>query len=129
MRQSELRKGNWVQTEDGSVLQITGAGIQSEPTGSWPILYGGCIAYYPSFLNPIPITEEWLTRFGFSIKEVWLSKFGANFFREDRKVKVSISNHHGITISLTDKSDSDTYMIDYVHELQNLHKELTGESL
>ena len=129
MKQSELRKGNWVLTEDGSVLQITGVGIQSEPAGLWPIVYGGWIAYYPSFLNPIPITEEWLTRFGFSIKEVWPSQFGANFFREDRKVKVGMSNHHGITISLTDKSDPDAYMIDYVHELQNLHKELTGESL
>ncbi len=129
MRQSELRKGNWVMTDNGSVKQITGTGIQSEPAGSWPIVYDGGICYYASFLKPIPITEEWLTKLGFSIKEVWPSQFGANFFREDRKVKVGMSHHHGITISLTDKSDSDTYMIDYVHELQNIYKELTGEKV
>lgn len=129
MKQSELRKGNWVLTDDGSVKQITGTGIQSEPAGTWPIVYIGGICYYASFLRPVPITEEWLTRLGFSIKEIWPSKSGANFFREDQKVKVGMSHHYGITISLTDKSRSDIYMIDFVHELQNIYKEMTGEEL
>lgn len=62
-------------------------------------------------------------------EEVWPSKFGSYFYRDDRKVKVGMSQRFGITISLNNTQGGDEYMIDYVHELQNIYQNLTGEQI
>lgn len=80
-------------------------------------------------LKPVCITEKWLNKLGFTIKERWPSQSGDYFFRPDRKVKIGISTRYGNTISLNNEDDPDIYMISYVHELQNLYKDMTGETI
>lgn len=105
--------------------------IHGELAGTWPVVGIGCIHYYPYNLNPVPVTEEWLNRLGFTIEERWPSGFGSDFYKNDRKVKVSMSNRHGIIISLDSSRNhvDDEYMIDFVHELQNIYQDLTGEKI
>lgn len=81
------------------------------------------------WLKTCGITEKWLNKLGFTIKERWPSQSGDYFFRPDRKVKIGISTRYGNTISLNNEDDPDIYMISYVHELQNLYKDMTGETI
>jgi hypothetical protein len=71
-------------------------------------------------IEPIPLTEEWLLRFGFEIKK---GKFG--------------NEYHLLNFSLyTSKEQTICFVYDdflkdiyYVHQLQNLYFALTGEEL
>lgn len=131
MKHSELRRGNYINTGK-SVEQISGLSLQTEPAGSWPVVEIGCCGYYPHNLKPVPITKSWLEKLGFSIEEQWPSGFGSYFYRSDRKIKIGMSNRHGITISLNSSkpcNEIDVYMIDFVHELQNIYQLLTGETI
>ena len=128
--QAELRKGNFVIDYDKGIKRVRILSVQSEPAGSWPtVSFEGEFYYnYVGYLTPIKITEEWLERFGFTIKERWPAGGGNNYYREDRNIEVSVSGHHGIQINIKGESEP-RYMIEYVHELQNIYKELTGEEL
>ena len=129
MKHSELRKGNYVMEEDGSIRTITRISTQCEPAGQWPTVgIDGCF-YYPHYLKPVPLTKEWLFKLGFNIVNEWPSKAGFSFFRPDRKVEVTMSNCYGNTISLADDRNSDKYMIDSVHELHNIYNDFTGECI
>ena len=77
-------------------------------------------------LNPIPLTEEWLIKFGFS--QVFItdpqepgaeSKYWKGYFK--------IISHSGESFSLyyNDKPVN----IKYIHQLQNLYFALTGKEL
>ncbi len=130
MKHSELRRGNYVYAGN-LVKQVSRITLQTERAGSWPVIEIGNICHYPCDLKPVPITEDWLKRLGFTIEERWPSGFGSYFYKSDRKVKVGMSRRFGITISLNDAKYhiDDEYMIDSVHELQNIYQNLTGEQL
>ena len=74
--------------------------------------------------KPIPLTEEWLVKFGFKIEgKTWgntnYSKDFSGIWLQDRgelyKCTISNGNKH--------------IEIRYVHQLQNLYFALTGEEL
>lgn len=76
--------------------------------------------------RPIPLTEEWLLKFGFENKlneytNLWVKKNNWFHFEydQDEKKWFCIMTSGGRTI--TD--------IEYVHKLQNLYFSLTGEEL
>ena len=72
--------------------------------------------------QPIPLTEEWLLKFGFDSNE-WNGKFSANTMYWD---KVDCILHIG------DKRDTNySFMAhcNYVHQFQNLYFALTNEEL
>lgn len=81
------------------------------------------------FFEGIPITEEWLIRFGFEKYDVMgenhffcfseEDKFSFNLCLRDNKIKVSFYN-----------LDWDrAFELDYIHQLQNLYFSITGEEL
>ena len=70
--------------------------------------------------EPIPLTEEWLVRFGFEYTEI---HEGFNQYRKDL-LNLSITPN-GFEIFLTFKWIN----IKHVHQLQNLYFALTGEEL
>ena len=77
-----------------------------------------------SDLKPIPLTEEWLVRFGFFINH-W----------ESERIEETVYQHQGITIFYSDIVDAwvfpdiENVEIKYVHQLQNLYFALTGSEL
>lgn len=66
--------------------------------------------------DPIPLTEEWLVKFGFKNKEKGNFSFNENM---DLRIFGDEADYNGIWVS----------RIQYVHQLQNLFFALTGEEL
>ena len=103
MEAKELRIGSWVQPEHGkSNYQITAKDILDISQGRFPI-------------EPIPLTEEWLIKFGF---KQWGDKYTFGL--------KGINIHHRQRGFVLRKS---VPVIQYVHQLQNLYFALTGEEL
>ena len=76
-----------------------------------------CLEQYEdnSEYKPIPLTEEWLLKFGFD------SMFsGAGYHKNGVEIG---NNHNGFYILAT------SYQIEFIHQLQNLYFALTGEEL
>lgn len=107
MKYTHLRPGNIVE------MLFVGP----DPYWSWSYFnvsdYDG-IQKYPHIYRPIPLTEEWMVRFGFigGMKGgiALGSKFDINFY-----------DSMGICVK--------TIYVEYVHQLQNLYFELTNEEL
>lgn len=61
----ELRMGNMVKCEKGFIMKINALGGKNSFSGYFPELKDNGIEEY-KLAHPIPLTEEWLLRMGFS---------------------------------------------------------------
>lgn len=131
MKQSELRIGNYVWDSTDNVIQVRSINSPIYISNASPTIECNGIHYYLYYYKPIPLTEEWLHKFGFEIEEKWDSKAGKNFLQHDKEVVISLSHHYGNHIYLLNAihNPSPRYMIEYVHELQNVYHILTGQNL
>lgn len=121
MKASELRIGNWIQsrglTREFHAWQVTSEDI--------PLIEDN--AYMEDQYRGIPLTEEWLNKFGFWRREgsnVWQNATG-NY----RYCVHQTGMLHAFDVR---SSDNGSYFINtpkYVHQLQNLYFALTGEEL
>ena len=104
---NELRIGNWVDYND-RVYQVDSGTFIDQSNNN-------CM--------PIPITEEWLIKFGFDSNgddnEYWVHDGMRNF---------SFLNQ-GVDFKVFDSGDVTVCFIKYVNQLQNLYFALTGEEL
>lgn len=103
IKANELRIGNWV--SNGEIeFQITSKDI-----------YHRDVRVYGTFIKGLPITPEWLERFGFENKGYIyvLGKFTYNI-------------HNGWWYG---NKKLPNVNLQYVHQLQNLYHALTGEEL
>lgn len=120
MKSSELRIGNWVDF-DGESDKITAYQL------------------YVNFMDddcgiePIPITEEWLVKFGF---EKWHD--GSCYIKKySNQGELLVFNHTTPVAAANDIKPGEYYyifhrtvhVIKYVHQLQNLYFALTGTEL
>ena len=124
MKAEELRIGNNIYDStypkrDAKVFRINSG-------SEWPITYsyGKIFEHTPlhgESLLPIPLTEEWLLKFGFfGHNNAWvLSTPGSN----------PTIFHFSIWYDLTYNTAELIPDITYVHQLQNLYFALTGEEL
>jgi hypothetical protein len=75
-------------------------------------------------IKPIPLTEEWLFKFGFEIDDVWISKI--KNIEYNRMIGIDLINNH-IFLAQYDSHNKfrDVFIskCDYVHQLQNLYFE------
>jgi len=111
MKPNELRIGNYVLYEnphsDRVVVQVKAVDFQIGTHN----------------LHPIPLTEEWLVKFGFVYRGIYYHFPNNDIFKlEQYKLKNAYFLKHS-TESL------DSVRINYVHQLQNLIFALTGEEL
>lgn len=117
MISSELRIGNYVMYTE-NILTISSIDKKRVVLDD----YNRPLDFLVRFLNqikPIPLTEEWLIRFGFGgTREYYYdTEIGAiEFYFEDE-------------ILVCDIYDSRNKNIKYVHQLQNLYFALTGKEL
>jgi len=127
MKANELRIGNLVKYQDDStlftVIEINNGGIGVKNTEQ-----DTCMEY--DFFEPIPLTEEWLLKFGF-IKDncglyylKCIDEEKNNFWIKDQS-----QEKWGIALNLFDKYECYLNDIQYVNQLQNLYFALTGEEL
>ena len=112
MKASELRIGNIV--KQGIIELIVSSLIQVRDT-----------IYESEVIEPIPLTEEWLLKFGFeSMYSNYIVKAG-DYYN-------SIKQDCGKWIYSYDESDAGCYElkeIKYVHQLQNLYFALNDKEL
>lgn len=110
IKKSELRIGNWIEEENHNRQKVI---IQVND--------GFCIDFAQrNNGNPIPLTEEWLIKFGFK-KNTDNGDFNGNdcyYTHDNLKRCISLPNfiYDGIKIK-------------YVHQLQNLYFALTNQEL
>lgn len=108
----ELRIGNYIQYF-GNVVQVEG--IVNESNGFGLQLNGGDFASINSnSLEPIPLTEEWLVKFGFD---------SCKSPNKDIQVGIVENEMSFVWRGFVLKK------IQHVHQLQNLYFALTGEEL
>lgn len=111
MKANELRIGNYVLDNLGGLLKIKGVSEQSDL----------------SHIIGIPITEEWLMKFGFE-KEIYSSPYSYKVYYKIPSV---------ISLELFPQCNNNIYFeyewgdvwIKSVHQLQNLYFALTGDEL
>ena len=135
MQANELRIGNYVYVDwvdagrkletnygvhygnDAMVMDVT-------PTG-----YGVGI----SFVEPIPLTEEWLVKFGFEKRESSTCSeyhIGVNEITHDWLFSITwLKEPETINAPNAPFYRNGRHVLYYVHQLQNLYFALTGEEL
>ena len=123
----ELRIGNLVYNIDGDgdkysqpVLMVSGKEIVLG-TKQIPIY-----TLFNEFIQPIPITEDWLKRFGFEKKR------NDYEFNSDLYNFWYLSHNKNICVTELENQFSAQFFfehIKYLHQLQNLYFALTGEEL
>ena len=115
MKATELRIGNWVHDPNGKGADKT---IRFKMISNWEVLNTAKWKPY----QPIPLTHEWLEKFGFDVyqlknrKRGYRNNFNINLFKRG-DIKISYK-HRQLSIDLK-----------YVHQLQNLYFALTSEEL
>ncbi len=125
MKANELRIGNLVFDNLGGTLRIKGIGTDEDLP----------------HIKPIPLTEEWLERFGFSTQKRSVSLgVGGELQVYSEIILKEIAQYRvwrfiiwynprlGWTL-MSNHVEGITYYIQYVHQLQNLFYTNTGEEL
>ena len=123
MKATELRIGNWVRIKDVPTTnewQVESIGNLQQVGGQlWSI----------EELEPIPLTEEWLERFGFDKDEEY-DEGGLVDYRWTLMYRslefVSFWNSEELNGVNQPQTGVD---VEYVHQLQNLYFALTGQEL
>jgi len=133
MKANEFRIGNLVE-RDGNILEVIR--VAKDGIVNYDLVRKSQGMHVNSGnVIPIPLTEEWLLKFGFEkidrrINETYEKDLGAFYFQiilmnDDKSYNVRFSND-------TFKEEGDRVglgLIYYVHQLQNLFFVLTGEEL
>lgn len=128
MKASELRIGNLVESQITITHKVANALFLYQISELKSLKTEVCNYYQPldttnlyyKDLKPIPITEGWLSRFGFeSIKHV----YDGMIFKKDW---LRIANN---MLSWEWRGGYIRHSPKYVHQLQNLYFALTGEEL
>ena len=132
MKANELRIGNYVKDMDYDYVTI--AGIHPQSTNELTICINDCDVGDRLFkdVEGIPLTEEWLLKFGFKVD----NRFAVKQYRIDgdkyhslNMVSHKINYWSPIIRCDSQKQVFELYGINYIHQLQNLYFALTGTEL
>jgi hypothetical protein len=110
MEAKELRIGNYIDTGEFHIERARGI-YKYNP--SW--------YKYVHMFRPIPLTEEWLLKFGFEKP--------AHIWCGDKFHLTNYDRDHSLWCVAMNKNNAIIANIRYLHQLQNLYFALTGEEL
>jgi hypothetical protein len=123
MRASDLRVGNWIADRGGKEWQIDHWESANKVSAKIPTMVfdgvemqGHPLTEDVEYLQPIPLTEGWLLKFGFGKQNGYPYKFNFGFIK--MRNGIWFYKYYSLEIDLN-----------YVHQLQNLYYALTGEEL
>lgn len=119
MKAQELRIGNWFKGDRpcGGEYQITPNDIENlhdDPQDD--------------FYQPIPLTEEWLVKFGF---ENQISKWRTKSIDSTCEIDIHLTDM-SVLLNISGGNESESTSLNHikhVHQLQNLYFALTDEEL
>lgn len=128
MEAKDLRIGNWVNYKTENIAQEI-CSIQSDNTIRLKDSKGtnhGC--YRMSYVEPIPLTEEWLIKFGFREMEFHLDNSSTKpcYYKNEGYLKINISDEKNL---FWFNYNGHLVKIKNAHSLQNLYHVLTNEEL
>lgn len=123
MREQELRIGNWIidcfDKRNGEEIQVDLDFLQAINN------FYRSNSPYP--MKPIPLTEEWLLKFGFKEDNRFSGLRVLSLELEEAYVKIVYFNNRYITIEID--GNRALTEIKYVHQLQNLVFSIDGKEL
>ena len=122
----DLRIGNFIQSGKGIYKAISISHHEGE-TDLITVANDGLVIAYACIYKPIPITEEWLLKFG-------AVKYNGNRFYLDIKDTLQLFWNIGYDYFICEFSSRSTHVcyfndIKYIHQLQNLYFALTQKEL
>jgi len=126
MKANELRIGNLVTDRGGKTLRVN----YFDRYKVNQVMYIGDNEVHPlteefCFCKPIPLTEEWLLKFGFE-KDL---NTKSNYFKRINEDYLTIYKEGLWSIGIPYENGGTDMKINHVHQLQNLYFALTGEEL
>jgi hypothetical protein len=123
MKANEFRIGNFVTAKLRSgkgreiIHKITGYNITNLESDITTVF----------IFQPIPLTEEWLLKFGFRVKENdWYSIKTKNRWI---RFEISLNKKRCILFDTKEIKYCDKCFVNYIHQIQNLYFALVGEEL
>lgn len=119
MKSTELRIGNFIQEKYNPIKYF--APIISINSELVRVASRPDMEFDFTQIEPIPLTEEWLLKFGFEELNGRLIKYATTSFRR------LIWNNVGLFLDFS--GHGELLNIHYVHQLQNLYFALTEEEL
>jgi hypothetical protein len=122
MKASELRVGNLLDTKEHKNVIVSAIdSVDSEIGYYWRLHYFG---YWKiNKFQPIPLTEEWLLKFGFK-------KVSTNFENDFLIIHGNIkTGTFDFLLNIPNTTRYNVSVIKFVHQLQNLYFSLFGEEL
>lgn len=134
MRVNELRIGNWINAYHGNVM-VAGLNQNYPEIFTTPNLIG---VTHGAIYSPIPLTEEWLIKFGFEQGALGSWKKSITLFGNLRELSFGgdyLYLREGKEVFGSGEDDlcvlwnKDVVKQFHVHQLQNLYFALTGEEL
>jgi hypothetical protein len=117
MKANELRIGNYVQDAGGRIQKISSS------------LLVAIIEKVITFSEPIPLTEEWMLKFGFEkTQKSYNGKIAAII---DFQLWQGYDTDYWNFSTVDDRGDNNEVNVNlyFVHQLQNLYFALTGKEL
>jgi hypothetical protein len=119
MEENELRIGNYIKRKQSGTIVETKQFMLHD--------------YELKYFEPIPLTEEWLLKFGFKksiVKEPWFERNKIELFKYSKGDFFLLGRYNtAYGIGLHDIWDGMEINLQYVHQLQNLYFALTAEEL
>jgi len=135
MKASELRIGNYVMEKHYGLRKVIKIDSREGQDNVYRDAYGDA---HGGFIRPIPLTEEWLLKFGFEVigtyvnEGILVTDYGINITDCNNDEKLIVSDWN-MNVSIGEYSEDDYYVCNFnykhVHQLQNLYFALTGEEL
>lgn len=124
---NELRIGNWITMKDGTPFR-TGVGRDVDDTikEEWEL---HVIKQYPENYEAIPVTEEWIAKFGFAEDAQTLNSWTNSKLEEmGYRLIHRLVSPNGYTLMKGNVVEG-RYNTPTVHKLQNAYFKLTEEEL
>lgn len=123
MKANELRIGNVIQLINGSNRMVLGVSMDNvtglTDISTYPEDKSQIDTKPSKYYQPIPITEEWLVKLGFTKQDE------ITFVLDDELIQIYKGEFY-YSLSITAK---DSRFIGFVHQLQNIYFVMTGEEL
>ena len=130
MEARELRIGNLIKSGNGIykvvAVSVQGVEIMIPYDKDVNSQSGHILNSASTIINPIPLTEEWLVKFGF-IDNDWI--FYIDDFKISWSVRIVSTQERSVFYLDGDVPESFKIRLYYVHQLQNLYFALTGTEL
>ena len=133
MKSNELRIGNVIHFPfHAENVKIVGVGISEDfkTTKIQVETEGSILMDVPSVFKPIPLTEEWLVKFGFEQSKdadwIWTLKI-KGYESPWEKITFNTTRKKGWLFAAI--SANGKVSIENVHQLQNIYYALTGDEL